>query len=80
MNLPDLLWQPIATAPRDSTVILTNIGTACFMDKQAVKYGPYKVGFYLCTTGGSIPFCADFGIEASLIEPKYWTTLPQIPK
>ncbi len=57
-------WQPIQTAPKNK-VVLTDEGT-----------GKWDGRWYLCTTDGVIPSCADWGLEPSEIEPVRWMPLP----
>lgn len=65
-------WQPIETAPKDGTVILTDDGTA----KYANFWGIYP-GWYLCTTYGDIPSCADNGYGISAVSPIKWMRIPE---
>lgn len=67
-------WQPIATAPKDK-VILTDQGTACYVDQRGWG-SPVTNGWYLCDTGDNIPTCADDGMSISAIEPKLWMPMP----
>lgn len=62
-------WQPIETAPKD-TVVLTDRGTAMH----------YAGQWFLCTAGGAITSCADWGREASEISPSVWAPLPDAPE
>lgn len=71
-------WNPISTAPKDGTVILTNEGTGCYVD-QRVWGSPVSNGWYLCYTGGYIVSCADDGMAASSMSPKFWMPLPERP-
>lgn len=71
-------WKPIITAPKNR-VILTNEGTACYVDQK--NWGsPVTNGWYLCSAEGNIPTCADEGISISAIEPTVWMDIPAIPK
>jgi len=62
-------WQPIETAPKD-TVVLTDCGTAMH----------YAGQWFLCTAGGAVPSCADWGREVSEISPSVWAPLPAAPE
>jgi hypothetical protein len=67
--------QPIESAPRDGTVILTNDGVATYVDPK--NWGsPVTKGWYTCTTQGDIPSCADYGMSISGISPTHWMPLP----
>jgi hypothetical protein len=68
-------WKPISNAPTDGTVILTNRGTARYVDQRGWG-SPVTNGWYLCTTDGDIPCCADDGMSISSISPEIWTDLP----
>jgi len=66
--------QPIATAPQNGTVILSNLG--------AVKYSEYHIynpgwpsGWYECTPGGDT-FGDDYSEHVTCI-PTLWVPLPE---
>jgi hypothetical protein len=68
-------WQDIANAPKDR-VILTNEGTACFVEQR--NWGsPVINGWYLCPIDGNILTCADDGMSISSIQPKRWMDIPK---
>lgn len=72
-------WTSMDTAPKDGTVILTDEGTATYVDQK--NWGsPVANGWYLCCSYGEVPSCADEGMSISLIEPKLWTKLPEPKK
>jgi hypothetical protein len=62
-------WQDIKTAP-GNCVILTDEGTATWIGRR----------WFLCTSSGRIPSCADWGREVSEIDPTVWMPLPAPPK
>ena len=71
-------WQPIKTAPRNR-VILTNEGTATYVDQRGWG-SPVTNGWYLCTTQGDIPSCAEDGMAISSITPTQWLDIPLTPE
>lgn len=71
-------WKPIAEAPQDE-VILTNEGTACYVDPRSWG-SPVTRGWYLCTTDENIPSCAEDGMSVSKIEPTHWMPLPRFDR
>ena len=64
-------WQPISTAPKDGTVILTNDGTARYTTEKHRTNG-----WYLCFMDGVIPHCADDGRFISEADPTEWMPIP----
>jgi hypothetical protein len=65
--------QPIASAPRDGTVILTDVGFVLYIDES--KWGsPVKSGWANCSPQGSIYECADDGIYYD--SPTIWEPVP----
>jgi len=71
--------QPIATAPRDGTVIITDYGIACFMT-PAECHGywghQYPDGrWVLCSTGGAWEEDSDYGVR--VVPPSRWVPLPE---
>lgn len=70
------MWQPINTAPMDGTVVLTDRGTACYVDQR--QWGsPVTDGWYLCDSYGDIPSCAEDGMSISSIHPNAWQEMPE---
>lgn len=71
-------WPSIDTAPKDR-VILTDMGTACYVDPR--NWGsPVRRGWYLCDAGGDIPSCAEDGMAICTINPSRWMPMPARPK
>lgn len=68
-------YQTIDSAPRDR-VILTNEGTARYVDPSQWA-SPVDRGWYLCFSCGTIPTCADEGMDIAKIEPTHWMPLPE---
>ena len=66
-------WQPINTAPTDETVVLTDLGTACYI-KQSNPIRPGPEGWWLCDTDGNIN--PEYGV---LLFPTYWLPIPELP-
>lgn len=65
--------QPIESAPRDGTVILTDRGFARYVDQR--HWGsPVENGWVECSPDGSIYECADNG--EWYCSPKIWTPVP----
>jgi len=67
--------QPIATAPKDGTVILTDCGCAMFIDQA--YWGPRsgKGKWAECSPWGDPDHCADDG--TIYCSPKLWVPLPE---
>lgn len=66
-------WEPIETAPRDGTVILTDCGTCAYVDQM--NWGsPVSDGWWLCPIGDQ-PRMTDSGPE----NPKWWIPIPTMP-
>lgn len=63
--------QPISTAPRDGTVILTNDGIAVWEDSP---YYDIKPCFVLCTPNGDVYEDVDYGPWP--LRPEHWIPLP----
>jgi hypothetical protein len=69
-------WEPIEIAPKDGTVILTDEGTGRYLDKKILWGAP--TGWFLCTSQGDVPKCADERYSISSIDPCKWIPLPTI--
>ncbi len=69
------VWPSMETAPRDR-VILTDVGTARYVDPRQWA-SPVTRGWYLCCTAGHIATCASEGMAISAIEPTCWLPMPQ---
>lgn len=67
-------WKSINSAPKNK-VILTNRGTARYIDQQEWA-SPVTNGWYNCDSEGEVFTCADDGMSISRIEPKYWMHIP----
>ena len=71
-----MIKQPIETARGRSDVVLTDQGTAKFLD--AHRHGsPIDTGWYLCDALGEIPTCAEDGTAISRIHPTFWVEFDQ---
>ncbi len=69
-------WQPIDTAPKDGTPILTDCGICLWVNPP--DWGcPMEEGWHDCSFGGGIYSCADAGDYRS--DPKLWMPLPKCP-
>lgn len=67
--------QPIESAPRDGTVILTDCGCAMYLD-QCYWGSPVPSGRWAeCSPGGTPDECADNGIFTC--SPSLWVPLPE---
>lgn len=67
--------QPIETAPKDGTVILTELGFCIYFDQR--NWGsPVNHGKWVhCDTYGTPFDCADEGY--CLCEPRFWMPVPK---
>lgn len=73
-KIRDSDWEPIDTAPKDGTVILTTEGTARYVDPK--HWGsPITRGWHLCSSSGDIPNCEEE--DACLLSPGAWMTMPE---
>jgi len=68
--MTSLTPQPIETAPKDGSVILSDCGTVCYVVKDTWSRIP--TGWYRCNLEGEIARCADEGYGVSREEPKTW--------
>ena len=68
-------WRPIETAPKDGTVILTDEGTAIWIDPEDWSC-PMTKGWQLCTGGGTL---VDEDGEGLMLSPLWWMPIPPIP-
>jgi len=69
------IWQSMETAPKDGTVILTNLGYAKF--KKLVKSAPQPMLFY-CNIYGELLIDQDrCAIESY---SAYWMPIPELPR
>lgn len=66
-----LKGQPIETAPRDGTVILTDEGLVRYVS-QRYWASPVSEGWFQCAPCGYIFDCADNGREISRCNPNAW--------
>jgi hypothetical protein len=71
-----MLWQPIDTAPKNGTPVLTDCGI-CLYVKPELWGSPMDKGWHDCDYGGHIYECADNGPYQS--DPNFWMPLPEIP-
>lgn len=69
-------WKPIATAPLDGTVVLTEEGSCCYV-AQAGWGCPVTEGWYLCRPGCQ----PDLGSndEVFPLSPRWWMDYPALP-
>lgn len=72
-----MVAKPIASAPMDGTVILSDVGCVMYVD-QAQWGSPKKRGWRYCDSRGDIFNCADNGDYSA--EPKVWAHLPAFMK
>jgi len=63
--------QPIDTAPRDGTPILTDRGTVCWLNEPDWGEAP---GWFHCDSSGDAMACIDYGQFRTV--PTVWTPLP----
>lgn len=63
--------RPIVEAPKDGTVILSDVGTVCYVDQK--HWGsPVNNGWYLCDPNEQ-PQMVD-GVYS--VSPRYWISIP----
>ena len=65
--------KPIASAPRDGTVILTDAGTVCYVD-QSGWGGPVTDGWWLCEPGCQPQMPEDM----YPVCPTKWAPIPEL--
>jgi hypothetical protein len=70
--------QPIETAPKDGTVVLTEEGLAVYIDPKRWA-SPVEEGWQLCYEGGNPFHDSDDGWEPFRINPKWWMPIPEFP-
>lgn len=68
--------QPIATAPNDETVILTDCGFCRCNFSYTVARGPIKIGYVECDPFGRIYECETNGIGKFYCDPEFWEPVP----
>jgi len=67
--------QPIETAPKDGTTILTDCGFARYLDQRHYWGSPVKDGTWVeCRPDGDVYRCADEGNW--YCNPKLWIPVP----
>lgn len=69
-----IMIQPIATAPKDGTVILTDQGFALYLDQKNWGSTVQNGKWACCDPSGHIFTCADDGDY--LCEPTRWSLVP----
>ena len=67
-------WQPIETAPRDGTVILTDDEFVCFNKGRGHVR---DACWYLCHMNGKLVDDITYGMVQ--VDPKWWMPIPPIP-
>lgn len=72
------VWQPISTAPQDGTVILTDEGTACYVN-QRYWASPVTSGWYLCAIDSQPNWDCDEDMADQALSPTYWMSIPAVP-
>ena len=68
-------WQPIETAPRDGTVIISNEGFIKYWDGVDDEWG---MTWFLCDIRGFRPN-DNIGYPVQADNPKWWMPVPPIP-
>lgn len=68
-------WQPIDTAPKDGTVVLTNEGLVKWSDK--LRWGR-PIGWIACDVDGCPFRCCEEGPWE--MSPNWWMVMPPIPQ
>jgi hypothetical protein len=70
-----VIWQPIETAPKDGTTILSDSGTVRYLNLDEETTGWYLIGI----GNYSPPRCVDEGYNISYCGPKWWMPIPELP-
>jgi len=68
--------KPIATAPKDGTVILTDDGIVCYKKAIGYKWQTLFEGWVNCETCGH-PITVGYDNDYKLAEPTMWAPLPE---
>lgn len=69
-------WNPIETAPRNETPILTDVGICLWANPK--NWGsPIKEGWILCDYAGTL--FEDIDKTYCYCHPQFWMELPKLP-
>ena len=69
-------WKPISTAPMNGDVVLTELGTYCYVH-QSGWGSPVVNGWYLCQIGCQPWLSGDEEVQPQ--SPQWWMDLPEMP-